>query len=198
MENPENYLNVLSEIKRRIEVVDDIISADSRLRYRATSIETACLQIRKILELVAFGSLIANVRMYSAQHRKFAEHWNAKLMLKDMARINPSFYPSPIIQRPSAISGIEMEWIERGQDYLTKDDFLIAYEKCGGILHAANPYGAATDFDTYQNNLTQWRNKIINLLNAHTMTLAEDNNLYLFQMSAGNQMPTYHVFGLVK
>lgn len=198
MENPEKYLTVLAEIKRRTEVIDDIISADSRLRYRATSIETACLQVRKILELIAFGSLIANVRIYSAQHRKFAEHWNPKIMLKDMARVNPSFYPSPIIQKPSAVPGIDMDWISRGPDYLTKDDFLLAYDKCGGILHAANPYGAATDLDAYQTNLTQWRNKIVKLLDAHTMTLVEDNHLYLFQMHAGGQPPTYHIFGLVK
>lgn len=198
MENPEKYLAVLVEIKRRTEVIDDIISADSRLRYRATSIEAACLQIRKILELIAFGSLIANVRIYSAQHRKFAEHWNPKFMLKDMARVNPNFYPSPIIKKPNTISGIEMDWIERGRDYLTKDDFLVAYDKCGGILHATNPYGAETDFDGYQTKLTQWRNKIVNLLNSHTMTLVQDDNLYLFQMGASDKNPTYHVFGLVK
>jgi hypothetical protein len=198
MENPEKYLAVLVEIKRRTKVIDDIISADSRLRYRATSIETACLQIRKILELIAFGSLIANVRMYSAQHRKFAEHWNPKFMLKDMARVNPHFYPLPIIQKPSAIPGIEMDWVDRGPDYLTKDDFLFAYDKCGGILHATNPYGTETDFDVYQTNLTQWRNKIVNLLNAHTMTLAQDDHLYLFEMGTGDKIPTYHDFRLVK
>lgn len=198
MENPEKYLSVLAEIKRRTKVVDDIISAGSRLRYRATSIETACLQIRKILELVAFGSLIANVRIYSAQHRRFAEHWNPKIMLKDMARVNPKFYPSPIIQKPSAIPGVGMDWIDRDQDYLTKEDFLSAYDKCGGILHAANPYGAATDFGAYETNLTQWRNRIVNLLNAHTMTLVEDDHLYLFQMGAGDHKPTYHVFGPVR
>jgi hypothetical protein len=198
MENPEKYLTVLAEIKRRTKVIDDIISANSRLRYRATSIEAACLQIRKVLELIAFGSLIANVRIYSAQHRKFAEHWNPKLMLKDMARVNPNFYPSPIIQKPSEVPGIDMDWIGRGPDYLTKDDFLFAYDKCGGVLHAANPYGVETDFDAYQTNLIQWRKKIINLLNAHTMTLVEDDHLYLFQMNAGEQMPTYHIFGVVK
>lgn len=198
MENPEKYLGVLAEIKRRMKVVDDIISADSRLRFRATSIETACLQVRKILELIAFGSLIANVRIYSAQHRKFAEHWNPKIMLKDIARVNPNFYPTPIIQKPSAIPGVAMDWIDRNPDYLTKDDFLFAYDKCGGILHAANPYGATTDFDAYQVNLIQWRKKIVNLLNSHTMSLVADDHLYLFQMSAGDQMPTYHVFGVVK
>lgn len=198
MENPEKYLAVLVEIKRRVKVIDDIIKADSRLRYRATSIETACLQIRKVLELIAFGSLIANVRIYSAQHRKFAEHWNPKLMLKDMTRVNPNFYPSPIIQKPSAVSGIDMDWIAREKDFLTKDDFLHAYEKCGGIMHAANPYGATTDFDAYQTDLIQWRKKIVNLLNAHTMELVEDDLIYLFQMSPDDQSPTYHEFRLVK
>ena len=198
MENPEKYLAVLVEIKRRVKVIDDIITADSRLRYRATSIETACLQIRKVLELIAFGSLIANVRIYSAQHRKFAEHWNPKLMLKDMARVNPNFYPYPIIQKPSAVSGIDMNWIAREQDFLTKDDFLLAYEKCGGIMHAANPYGAITDFSAYQTDLIQWRRKIVNLLNAHTMELVEDDLMYLFQMGAGDNSPTYHEFRIVK
>lgn len=198
MENPEKYLAVLEEIKRRIKVIDDIITADSRLRYRATSIETACLQVRKVLELIAFGSLIANVRIYSAQHRKFAEHWNPRIMLKDMTRVNPNFYPYPIIQKPSTISGIDMDWIAKDQDFLTKDDFLLAYEKCGRIMHATNPYGETTDFDAYQTDLIQWRKKIVNLLNAHTVELVEEDLIYLFQMCAGDESPTYHEFRIVK
>lgn len=75
------------------------------------------------LELIAFGSLVANKDSYSAAYAKFAEHWNARLMLRDVERVNPDFYPRPVIEAPSTDPRAIHNLQDRGSDYLTKDEF---------------------------------------------------------------------------
>jgi hypothetical protein len=193
----DKYRATLIEIKRRTAVVDAFLFGSAHALYVPTTVESVCLQIRKILELVAFSSLIANKEIYSSQYKKFAEHWNARLMLKDLERVNSEFYPNPIIQKPSGTPGITSDWLDRKDDFLTKEQFLSVYEKCGGILHADNPYGMQTNYEDYLEQVKGWRNRIVNLLNAHTIKLVDDKNLYLFQMGAANANPSYTAFAPV-
>ncbi|MCP9773824.1 hypothetical protein KBY66_14590 [Synechococcus sp. Tobar12-5m-g] len=167
------------------------------MHFSGNNTWSAGLQVRKVLELIAFASLIANVQEYSRQYSEFSKHWNARYMLRDLARINPDFYPQPIVQAPSQQPGLAMEWNERPDDYLSRDRFEIAYEQCGGLMHADNPYGSLTDLDGYKSSIKAWRNQIVNLLNAHTISLSGETNLYLFQMGAGLERPSYTPFGLV-
>lgn len=194
----DKYREVLIEIKHRTAVVDSLIFGQVHVIYVPTTVESICLQIRKILELIAFSSLIANKEIYSSQHKKFSEHWNARLMLQDLERINPDFYPQPILQKPSSTPGISSDWVDRKDDFLTKELFIKVYEKCGGILHADNPYGNKTDYPYYQEQAKDWRNRIVNLLNAHTIKLVNDKNLYLFQMGAKDAIPSYNAFAPVE
>ena len=96
------YAQQMREIKRRIEVVDYFLLAGGHALYKPTTIESMCLQIRHILELIAFASLCANQTAYAAVHKDFASHWNADLLLRDLARVNPDFYPAPKVEVPSA------------------------------------------------------------------------------------------------
>ncbi|MCG3695429.1 hypothetical protein ACN09N_01830 [Aliarcobacter butzleri] len=194
----DKYRALLIEIKRRTKVVDAFIFQQTHAVYLPTTIESACLQIRKILELIAFGSLVANLEEFSKQHEKFSKYWNASLMLKDMERVNPDFYPKPIIQKASKETGIHMKWDDRPNDYLTKDKFVKVYEKCGAILHSDNPFGSKVDYDYYQSSLPIWRSEIVNLLNAHTIKLVGDRNIYLFQMGSGDNNPSYNAFAPVE
>ncbi|MDP3515794.1 MAG: hypothetical protein Q8S94_01390 [Pseudohongiella sp.] len=197
MDDADKYRALLIEIKRRTSVADAFISQKINALYEATTVESACLQVRKILELIAFGSLIANKKVFKAQHEKFSKYWNAETMIRDMERINPNFYPKPILQKPSNKLGIKMEWLERPNDYLTKDKFVKVYKKCGAVLHAENPYGSKINYDYYGENLIKWRNEIVNLLDAHSIRLLDDTNLYLFQMGSNDKNPSYTPFGLV-
>ncbi|MEA3587295.1 hypothetical protein J6I75_02870 [Pseudidiomarina sp. 1APP75-27a] len=193
----DKYRALLIEIKRRTKVVDAFLLQKTHAVYVPTTVESACLQIRKILELIAFGSLVANLDEFSKQHKKFSKYWNASLMLKDMERVNPDFYPNPIIQRKSEEAGVYMKWDDRPDDYLTKEKFVKVYEKCGAIMHSDNPFGSKVDYDYYQDSLPEWRTEVVNLLNAHTIKLVGDRNLYLFQMGAGESNPNYTPFAPV-
>lgn len=195
MDNAQDkYRGLLVEIKRRTEVLDTFIFRQTNTLYLPPTLESASLQVRKILELIAFGSLVANLEIFSSEYKKFSKYWNASLMLKDMERVNPNFYPKPIIQKKSEKPGVKMDLLDRKDNFLTQDDFIKVYEKCGAIMHADNPYGSKVDYGYYDEQLLVWRNKIVNLLNAHTIKLVNDNNLYLFQMGAKDSWPSYTSF----
>ncbi len=181
------YYNNLFDIKKRVEVITEHLSGVRKTKYLITEVEFLCLQFRKILELIALSSLIANKDEYSKQHEKFGKHWNARLIFQDLERINPSFYPIPTNQILKEINGkriFELEPITDG--FLTKENFLLVYEKCGGMLHADNPYGQKRDIEALKQEFPEWINKIIKLLNHHNILLVDGETMIVGLMHGEN------------
>lgn len=189
----------MREIKRRTEVIDFFLRKDGHALYYPTTIESICLQFRKILELIAFSSLIANKDRYAAAHKNFESHWNAELLLKDLSRINANFYPKPIDENPSATPGVVNDLVSIKDGYLTQEDFIYIYKKCGGMLHAANPYGSKTGLHFFEKSFTAWRAKLIRLLNCHQVHLVDETGFWLIHMqeNGDNEVHFYH-FGLIE
>jgi hypothetical protein len=178
----EKYCSVMEEVKRRTSVIDFFLMGKGSPIYMPTTVETCCLQLRKILELIAFASLVANKEAYSSAYTDFAKYWNAGELLKLLAKINPHFYPQPIVEEPSDQPGIKNKLRKRDPDYLTEKEFAEVYGRCGVIMHAANPYGAGIDYDFYKKGLSIWLARIINLLNAHQIQLVGRPGFYLVHM----------------
>jgi hypothetical protein len=178
----QKYADLMMEVKNRISSIDFLLTRKGHALFKATTIESVALQMRKVLELIAFGSLVANKEKYSAAYEKFASHWNARLMLRDLERVNPDFYPQPMIEVPTSDPKAVHQLKERQPDYLTDDEFEKVYEKCGALLHASNPYGSQVDYAYYVKCLPQWRNQILNLLNNHKIKLVGETIFYLVHM----------------
>jgi hypothetical protein len=178
----QKYCDLMEEVKRRTSVVDFFLRGGGHALYMPTTIESVGLQLRKILELVAFGSLVANKDAYSATYEEFAKHWNARLLLRDLARVNPDFYPKPVVEAPHSDPKVLHQLKDRDPDYLSKDEFERAYEKCGGIMHAENPYGSRIDYEYYRAKLPEWRGQVVNLLNNHQIRLVGEKGFYLVHM----------------
>ncbi len=172
----------MEEIKRRIKVIDYFLFGSGHSLYEATTLESVSLQLRKILELTAMATLVANKKEYAKVYSNFAKTWNAEYLLKDLARINPSFYPIPIIEEQSDEVGVKRNLVDRPNDYLTKEEFIKVYKKCGAIMHASNPLGRKIGYEYYKKNLPEWRQKVLNLLNTHKIHLLNETGFYLIHM----------------
>ena len=182
------------EVKHRTKVIVSLLSGHTNLGYLPVNVEAVYLQFRKMLELIAFGSLIANREMYARARKKYASDWNAKKVLELAETLNPKFYPTPINQ--VKVEG--QEYIADFQDvvegFLTRKDFAELYDICGGVLHSENPYGNTKKYDLLWQNASAWFSKIRNLLNSHTVHLVgEKRGFYLIQMGSGKN-PTYTLF----
>jgi len=180
--NIDLYCNVMDEITRRVAVINSFLAGESKTIFRATTVESMCLQIRKILELIALGSLVVNKFVFVEQNEKFEQLWNARLILKDIERINPKFYPNPIREAPSENPSVVNDLVNVKSGYLTKDKFIKVYEKCGKILHADNPFGSKTAFEYYDKQIPIWLNEIMSLLNNHIISLLNDEKMYVIHM----------------
>jgi hypothetical protein len=193
-EDAQKYCSLMSEIKRRTAVIDGFSSGVTHALYAATTVESVYLQFRKILELIALGSLVANKETFSNVYENFSKYWNAEFLVKDIERINPDFYPRPIIQQVSSKPGTKMDLLDRSNDYLTKEELIKLYKKCGAVLHSGNPYGSQIDYAYHEGMIPHWREKIVNLLNAHLIRLINDPNLYLIQMGNMEEDASYGIF----
>ncbi|MGO4533035.1 hypothetical protein AB4Z30_28465 [Paenibacillus sp. 2TAF8] len=175
----QKYLNCMEEIKLRTDVAMLYLQGVKTSGYINTDVEMISLQIRKILELIALSSLAANKEEYSKQFTKFATHWNPKLILQDIERVNPYFYPVPTKQVLDDDSGKVVRTEPLDQDFLKREEFDEIYNMCGGVLHANNPYGEEKNIDEIHKRLPLILIKIVNLLDHHEIQLI-DSELQLW------------------
>ena len=176
------YCLVMEEVKRRTNVVKHFLGQPQSALYRASAIESACLQVRKILELVALGSLVANQDIWNGSLREVRNAWNASGILKRLRRVNPEFYPQPVVEVP--LTGpVKSDIKDLTEGFLTEDMFGELYGRLGEVLHAENPLGPPMDYDYWHESIPQQMNLIIKLLNSHKIKLLDNPNMFLIHMN---------------
>jgi hypothetical protein len=190
------YCNLMEDIKRRLKAADDIGMATGPVPLIVRT-ESMYLQIRKTLELIAFGSLVSNQEEFSKVHAKFSRYWNAGELFRDLERINSLFYPVPKIEIPPEQSQ-QRQLADKVGGYLTKDEFIALYGRCGDLLHERNPYARSQDIEWFASQYETWRDKIIGLLDVHTIHLVGMPGFFLVQMQAGDGNVHHYQFEPVK
>lgn len=172
-EDMERYCKHMEEIKWRVKAVDAILQKRRTTLYQPTNIEFMCLQIRKILELIALGSLVADEKEYEKQIEHLGKRrWNAKFLLKEMKKINPNFYPVPAKGEIDPQTR-EVKTTKIKEKYLTYNDFYVVYGKCSGVIHS-HPFKNKGECESLENEICTWTNKIITFLNFHQIQLLNE------------------------
>lgn len=134
--------------------------------------EAMCLQLRKILELIAFSTLVANKQSIEPVLTDFGNYWRAKAILKKVATINPHFFPTPArVERDK-----EIVRIESGPDPETfsLEDFEGLYDACSEVIHSSNPY-SEKPVTPIARSFGAWVYRIRKLLKTHIVYLTRDD-----------------------
>jgi hypothetical protein len=146
------YANCMSELKFRIAHAERMLTKlperDSK-ENRILVAENIALQFRKAIELIALASIAANETQYARIRAEFHRDWNARLIFRDIERLNPKFYPKPIagLSDPEYEGGPSI--IEEFDDgFLDQEMAMGLYDKCASVLHADNPYSGKTDYQS--------------------------------------------------
>ena len=171
-----------------MEAIQSIALKKTTTLYPITNIEFMTLQIRKIIEHIAMGNLIANKELYEQYSAKFSANWNAKYIFRDLERLNAKFYPEPV--KTDYLKEVP-EWKSIDEEYLTKDDAIKIYDKCGGLMHTSNPYGSQIDVNYYEAQMSIWYRKIMNLLNQHLIHMVDGKNIYCITMNGDGNPQGY-------
>ncbi|USX24283.1 hypothetical protein NHH73_16785 [Oxalobacteraceae bacterium OTU3CINTB1] len=182
----ELYGRQMEEVKRRVAVAQHFLGSTGSAVYFQPAVESAALQIRKILERIAFGSLIANRNLCAKTYDNFSKTWNAKLLLNDLAKINVNYYPVPI--KSGIKKKVDGTFVHEslGDGYLTPGEFRDAYELCNGLLHATNPYKTERDMQRMSQKLKAWLNQIVQLLNIHEVHFVDQRSIWVINMQEDN------------
>ena len=182
------YVAQMEDIKRRLDAIP-ALRANSDVFLGSVPLivvaETIYLQFRKVLELVAMASLLANREAVEAavrSRKKVKKLWNGEQILKTIERINPGFFPQPIIETPSDRAGVKNELKPKRDGFLTRPQFSELYNLCGTLLHADNPLGGATDYQQLLCDGPMWKTRIMELLTCHQIRLVGHDGFFLVHM----------------
>ena len=182
------YLRCLEEAKHRLAFAERFAAGSSG--HPRINIESACLQFRKALELIAYAAIAPHRTKYKAWRRQAEEprdyrrDFNGKRILHALAKLNPYSYPRPLLP-PVERNGAKHFELFRGE-YLTKKRYEKAYDRCGAILHADNPWGhdkqytnLAKEFPTY----IAWTRDLIRL---HSVLIEHESGVAAWLVEAGD------------
>lgn len=190
----ELYCEQMEEIIHRDKLLRELITGKITLGSDVYDYEVFALNMRKILELIAFASLIASKDKYSEEYKNFEVHYKAKAILDDIEKIHPQFFPIPA-KITNKKDGTRNLGINQESNPLTKDEFKELYDKCTAIIHAWKPYKKADRKVDFRLLPLEWLNKIKELLNTHYVHLPNDKGVWLCLMMDPDKP---HVYTLEK
>lgn len=159
------------ECRYRIQTLRDFISGRTHCTYLQTTIESEALQLRKLLELIAFSSLVSYQDAYRSIRNDIAKDWHARRILRKIQTINPKFYPVPIHR----FDGNGWNRLQSG--YLTEKQFERLYDNCGAMLHSQNPFSKGRSSLAFHNKVPEYLDRIETLLSEHLVELAESREI---------------------
>lgn len=146
------YKGQMEEIKRRFLAIDRILGAKKpRTLDRGLDDEFLWLQVRQIVEMIAFGAIAPDEGRYAEKRAgdgngDYRQDWRAGKILDHLQKISPHFLPQPMGSITAMSDGTKH--IELGDGVATLDRLKLIHETAGDNLHAKNPYGirsASTD-----------------------------------------------------
>ena len=159
------------ECRYRVETLRDFTSGKNHCTYLQTTVEAEALQLRKLLELIAFSSLVSYQKAYRSLRNDIAKDWHAARILRKIESINPEFYPVPT-------DGFDRKGWHRVQGgYLTRKQFERLYDRCGAMLHSQNPLSKGKSSLAFHKKVPEYLDRIETLLSEHLVELAGSREL---------------------
>ena len=172
------YCDIMEEVKSRVETINRLMELPG-ITIR-TRVESICLQLRMLLELIAFSSLVSNKDVWQGSRKELQSSQDMSKKLRELKRLHPNFYPSPV-DLGGSIPGEEP--VHRTDGFLTEDKLIEVYGRLGNILHADNPLGKETDYRFFIDSVPGWLSEVMNLLESHKMYLYHrPEEFYLIKM----------------
>lgn len=190
------YRGLLVEIKYRTEAIDLVLQG--RIILRGKIAEELCyLQLRMICEIIAVGCLIIHGQM-SAIKSDLLKTYKADWIMSEMAKLHPKFFPAPLENKDADTN--PPSWIYKTTGFLTRADLATLWNKhAGSRLHRGNARNILKNDKALEfTEIRQWRDKIVNLLNRHTISSPDDQYICYFIMDNGKGEVASNLFRAIE
>jgi hypothetical protein len=188
------YCELMEEIKIRDQAMNTMLQAG---REPAQIVYESCyLQLRMICELIAVSCLVVHGDIPATKTKKMKKTWQADQIIERLSEIHAPFYPQPV----QADKGDKSKIANIKAGYLTKDDLISLYGKCGDRLHR----GTVKDVrhrispqNVKHDQIMRWQAKIVNLLQHHWIRLHDSDDQIGVQMNAYGARPTWNYWAAI-
>ena len=158
------YRDHMIEVKRRFRAIDRILGAKTPRTLTAEfDDEFMWLQLRQIVELVAYSAIAADEERYAALRQDQDKNADYRVdskpakVLKHLSQISPYFLPKSLgIMVPQADG---TKHFESGPEVAVLGRFLDIHDTAGQHLHAINPFNEG-DVKDLKERLAAARRKI--------------------------------------
>ena len=145
------YCDLMEEAKSRLESIGQLL--DMPGISSRTRVESMCLQLRMLLELVVFSSLVSNKDVWQRSKQELQSSRDMSKKLKELKRLHPNFYPTPLDLERDAPG---KEPADRTGGFMDEATLMEVYGRLGNILHAENPMGKETDYGSFMGAVPNW------------------------------------------
>lgn len=174
----EKYLACMEELKRRTQIVRDALMPYwTAQQVSVPNVELACLQLRKMYELVAFAALAAHKPRYREIRKRFEKDWKLAEIIRTIDRINPGFLPVAFEDVAGDINELE-------DRRFTPSDVIKWHSRFGSILHAFNPYKPPPNYNKIADMCGVHIDRFTSTLNRHKVNVIKDEVFYLVTMQS--------------
>lgn len=143
--SPQLYRSHMVEVKRRFRAIQRILGAKKPRTLSAEfDDEFMWLQLRQIVELVAYSAIAADEERYAALRREQDKNSDYRVdskpvkVLQHLRKISPHFLPKSLGNMSVQPDGVKH--FEQGPEVAMLDRFLDIHDTAGQHLHATNPF----------------------------------------------------------
>ncbi len=175
------YCACMDEVNRRLGILVALTRGTVSLGDDSADGEVACIQLRKVLELIAFASLSVNREQYAAAQPKYMHEWRAKQILKNIETVHPDFYPAPVV--PQKVGQNRWHFERPTGGFLTREDFVFLYDRSCDGLHESNPFSGRPRIVDFERPIAQWVARIEGLLSHHLIRRLDQREVLLVQLN---------------
>jgi len=178
------YRTLMAEIKERISYLDGALNKKYNLpdlpRY-----EICHVQLRIICELIAISCLLAHGDIPAAYSKQILARYEPHIIFKILEGLHPAFYPRPCAKEITLNPAAEFRVYDEDA-FLPRSLLVEVHGRTGAVLHSrrvkdiGKPY--TPDFDS----TSEWRNKIVNHLAVHLISLVHPKRYVVFMMEDPN------------
>lgn len=180
------YRDCMVELKARVMILDDaLLPFRKGNSVSVANTELACLQLRKVYELIAFASMSANRGKYQELRSSFQKDWDLPRICRRIHSLNPHFLPRRFWLEDDDLNP-NSALIQRDEPILSMDELLRRHGELGLVLHARNPYAASIDYRAWSGRCCEERDKLVVGLSNHVATVVDGEIFYSVSMNVDN------------
>lgn len=184
---PEIYATIMREIKLRLDAIASAFyraQKDPGAPAAPLDCEMCYLQLRRCSELIALAALVAHNGIAEFRRKTLMKEWKAADLIKMLADLSNDAFPEPTVIGELNENGDGDLFIE---SLAGKNRSILSaiYGGCSDKLHAGNLKrllsSGGKNYDL--NEIHEWRNFIVGLLNTHAILLPDRRSVMIVFMA---------------